>query len=250
VSKKSFQKVNESNTRLSVCLATYNGEKYIGEQITSILSQLSINDEIIISDDNSTDNTISVIENFHDNRIKIYYNKMEKGYTRNFENALNQSSGEVIFLSDQDDVWIEGKVENVLRELENSTMVVTDAEVVDGNLSTIYKSHFENSGVRSGFWNNFTKTRYIGACMAFKRELLTKALPFPKVQAFCAHDYWLVLVAEFYYSVSLIKTPYLKYRRHGGNASNGGVSKSNNSFMKKIFVRMYCLGKLIGRVFY
>lgn len=237
----------EVDVRISVCMATYNGEKYIEEQIKSILNQLSINDEIIISDDNSTDNTIHIIENLKDNRIKIFYNKSEKGYTRNFENALMHSSGKVIFLSDQDDVWIEGKVENVLKELEYSTLVVTDAKVTDENLLMIYDSHFENSGVKPGFWINFLKTRYIGACLAFKRELLSKALPFPKNQFLCQHDYWIVLIAELYYKVSLIRVPYIKYRRHAENASNGGLTKSENSFIKKIYVRIYCLFNLINR---
>jgi len=250
LSKLDSQDKQQSNIRISVCMATYNGEKYIEEQIKSILNQLSINDEVIISDDNSIDNTIRIIENLKDNRIKIFYNQSQKGYTRNFENALNHSSGDVIFLSDQDDVWIEGKVENVLRKLENSTLVVTDAEVTDGNLLTLYKSHFENSGVKTGFWINFIKTRYIGACLAFKRELLSKALPFPKKQSLCQHDYWIVIVAEFYYKVSLIRIPYIKYRRHGANASNGGLTKSSNSFIKKILVRVYCLFNLILRVFY
>jgi len=242
VSEKQFQKV-------SVCLASYNGEKFIKEQLTSILKQLSSEDEIIVSDDGSTDNTIGIVKSFEDPRIKIYHNEGEKGYTRNFENALRLSTGDVIFLSDQDDVWIEGKVKSVLKELENNTLVVTDAEVVDGELKTIYKSHFEHSGVKPGFWNNFIKTRYIGACMAFRRELLSKAMPFPKNRELCAHDYWLVLVAEFYYKVSLVKVPFLKYRRHGGNASGGGVAKSSNSSSKKIIVRSYCFFKLLGRAF-
>lgn len=249
LSKLNPQDKQQSKIRISVCMATYNGEKYIEEQVKSIMNQLSINDEIIVSDDNSTDNTIRIIENLKDNRIKVFYNHSQKGYTRNFENALKHSSGDVIFLSDQDDVWIEGKVENVLRELENSTLVVTDAEVTDGKLLTIYNSHFENSGVKPGFWTNFIKTRYIGACMAFKRELLSKALPFPKNQSLCAHDYWLVLVAELYYKVSLIRIPYLKYRRHENNASSGGVVKSSNSFIKKVSVRIYCLFSLMRRMF-
>jgi len=250
LSKLDCQDKRRSNIRISVCMATYNGERYIEEQIKSILNQLSMNDEVIISDDNSTDNTICIIEKIKDNRIKIFYNHSQKGYTRNFENALKHSSGEVIFLSDQDDVWIEGKVENVLKELENSTLVVTDAEVTDGKLLTICNSHFKNSGVKQGFWINFIKTRYIGACLAFKRELLSKALPFPKNQSWCQHDYWITIVAELYYKVSLLRVPYIKYRRHGNNASNGGLTNSNNSFTKKIFVRIYCLFNLILRMFY
>ena len=91
---------------ISVCIATYNGEKYIEEQIASILPQLKENDEIIISDDYSTDNTIQVLTKINSKKIKIFKNQGEKGYTSNFENAIKQAKGNYIFLCDQDDVWL------------------------------------------------------------------------------------------------------------------------------------------------
>ena len=99
---------------ISVCMASYNGEKYIKEQIDSILKQLSDEDELVISDDGSTDNTLSVIQSIHDKRIKLIHNQGEHGYSRNFENALKNSKGDYIFLSDQDDVWKDNKVETIL----------------------------------------------------------------------------------------------------------------------------------------
>ncbi|MEK5777350.1 glycosyltransferase, partial [Acinetobacter nosocomialis] len=104
-----------SDNMISVCLATYNGEKYIVEQLTSILSQLSPTDEVIISDDHSTDETLLLIKSLNDPRIKIITNELGKGYTKNFENAINHSSGDYIFLSDQDDVWVENKVELMMK---------------------------------------------------------------------------------------------------------------------------------------
>lgn len=98
---------------ISVCLATYNGQQYILEQLQTILPQLSEDDEIIISDDNSTDNTVNLIKSINDNRIKIFINKSGKRiYTKNFENAINHSLGDFIFLCDQDDVWMPNKVES------------------------------------------------------------------------------------------------------------------------------------------
>lgn len=234
---------------ISVCIATYNGSIYIEEQIRSILNQLSQEDNIIISDDNSIDNTINIIKQIDDTRINIYYNEGEKGYTSNFENALKHANGDIIFLADQDDVWIEGKVSATLAQLKKYQFVVTDANVVDSELNILYESHFNLTSVRTGFIRNFLKTRYIGACMAFRRYVLDKALPFPKNHSLCAHDYWLAIVSELYFNVGLIKTPYLKYRRHTNNASNGGLNKSNVSILNRLYKRFYCGYYLIKILF-
>lgn len=233
--------------KVSVCLATYNGEEFIQEQIDSIISQLKDSDELIVSDDNSTDNTLKLVEGYNDARIKIIYNLGERGYSNNFENAINNASGEYIFLSDQDDVWMDDKIETMLSELENYDLVISDALISDSNLAPTLGSHFANNGTKRGFFNNWIKTRYIGACMAFNRTILTKLLPFPEKKKLCAHDYWIALVGEKYYKVKLIDKPLIKYRRHGKNASTGG-EKSNNSFIHKILVRIYSLNQLLKRI--
>lgn len=231
---------------ISVCIATYNGEKYIVEQLKSILQQLGKNDEIIISDDHSKDNTLEVVRYLKDVRIKIFMNENENGYSKNFENAINKSSGDIIFISDQDDVWMPTKVQTMIKALSNSSLAVHNASIVDENLNMIHNSHFDLYHVKSGFFENFLKTRYIGACMAFRREILEKYLPLPENQKLCAYDYWLTLIAEYYYNVELIQEPLIKYRRHLNNASTGG-QKSSNSLMKKISVRIYCLFYLLKR---
>lgn len=233
---------------ISVCMATYKGEHYVAEQLRSILSQLGEKDEVIVSDDHSPDNTLQVIRDLNDPRIRIGLNPGERGYAKNFENALSQAKGDFIFLSDQDDVWVPGKVEKMMKALEKDALVVSDAAIVDGELNPLIPSHFALYGVKTGFWHNFAQTRYIGACMAFRKELLKKVLPMPKNQRLCAHDYWIMLVGEAYYSVGLVEEPLLLYRRHGGNASTGGV-KSTNSLAHKLKVRAYCLGHLLGRKF-
>lgn len=233
---------------ISVCMATYNGEKFIGEQISSILSQIGEHDELVVSDDGSTDQTIAIIRGYNDSRIKIYNNDQEHGYSRNFENAIIKSIGDVLFLSDQDDVWVEGKVIKMLQQLEKATVVISDAVIVDENLAVMHESHFALRGVKRGFLINFLKTRYVGACMAFRRDILKKALPFPKRQKYCAHDYWLVLIAEFYYDVKLIDEGLIKYRRHGLNATNGGEI-SHKPITERLLVRGYCLYELLKRFF-
>ena len=228
-------------------MATYNGEKYIKEQLESILSQLDENDEVIVSDDHSTDKTLDIVKDLEDSRIKIYSNELGKGYSKNFENSITHSTGDIIFLSDQDDVWMPNKVELMLKELYNADLVISDAIVTDGNLNVTIDSHFKRHGTKTGFLENWMKTRYIGACMAFHKGILEKVLPFPKNQKLCAHDYWIANVGELYYKVKLVDVPLMKYRRHGSNASTGG-EKSENSLMHKLKVRIYTFVKLLSRI--
>lgn len=231
---------------ISVCLASYNGEKYIKQQLVSILSQLSENDEIIISDDYSFDNTEKIIIELADNRIKFIKNNHKRGFTGNFENSLMNAKGDLIFLSDQDDVWLNGKIAKMSSALKKYDFVISDAQIVDGELNIIHDSHFNLYNVKQGFCTNFIKTRYIGACMAFNRKILAKAFPFPANHKYCQHDWWLMLIAEFYYDVYLINQPLIKYRRHELNASSGGT-KSTNSIGKIIYTRLYSFVNLLKR---
>ena len=165
--------------KISVCLATYNGEKYIKEQLDSILPQLSANDEIIISDDNSTDDTINIIRSLNDERIKIYVNKT-KGIVKNFENALNNASGDIIFLSDQDDVWKNDKVKKILSAFssDNSlTLVFSNAEIIDENgISKKWMQYMKNSIMSTGgkystarMVVDYTNQLYIPLCNLTKK---------------------------------------------------------------------------------
>lgn len=232
---------------ISVCMAVFNGERYVHEQVTSILKQLSSNDELIVSDDFSTDGTLAVIRAIDDDRIKVISNSMCSGYSGNFENAIKLALGDYIFLSDQDDVWVEGKVNKMCEALESAELVVSDALFVDGNLVSIGKKFFSLRGVRKGFFQNIYKSRYLGACMAFRREILTKLLPFPGNKLLCPHDLWITIVSELYFRVEIIDEPLILYRRHGNNVSNGGF-KSGNGFFYKIKFRLYSIFKVIGRV--
>lgn len=231
---------------ISVCIATYNGEKYIKNQLESILLQLNENDEIIISDDNSNDNTINTINALKDNRIKVYFNSKEQGYTKNFESALERASGDIIFLSDQDDIWFENKVKKSLEFLKNSDFVISDASIVNNNLEIKHRSNFKLRNVNHSLLSNLYKCRYLGACYAFKRKVLLKALPFPEKQKLIPHDYWLFMVGKVFFNLKIINLPLIKYRRHDMNTSNGG-EKSDNSIFSKIKIRLYLFLNLLKR---
>lgn len=228
---------------ISVCMATFNGERWVMEQLLSILSQLGPDDEVIVNDDASEDSTVAIIRALGDPRVKIAVNTARVGYTQNFERALRRSVGDVIFLTDQDDVWLPEKVFTVLAALDGADFVVTDARIVDANLRELAPSHFSEFGTRTGFWRNFVATRYIGACMAFRREVLETALPFPARSDLAAHDYWLCIVAERHFRTALVRQPLMLYRRHSRTASTGGGA-SKNSLARKLLVRAYCAVKL------
>lgn len=228
---------------ISVCMATYNGEKYIEEQIESILKQIGPNDELIISDDGSKDNTIKIIEEFNDDRIKIYINEGVHGFSHNFENALKKSKGDIIFLSDQDDIWLDNKIEKTLDTLSICDMAISDCITINEKKEIIQKSRFKAFNIKPGFINHLIKSRFLGCCIAFNRKVLDASLPFPLRDDLVEHDIWLVAVAYKYFNVELIKEPLIYYRRHDNNVSDGGFQKGY-SLMNKIYRRIYRLNQL------
>ena len=232
--------------KISICIATYNGERYIAQQLDSILPQLSSDDEIIISDDGSNDSTIDIIYGFADSRIKLIKNPREKGYTSNFENALIHCNNDIIFLSDQDDIWIDNKISSCLSELENADFIVHDAIITDSNLSAISESYFKERGVYNGFSLNILKFGYLGCCFAFKKKILDKAIPFPSNHKLCTHDNWLFLIAERYFRTKIISNKLIFYRRHISNTSTGG-KKKNLDLIFMIKYRLYILYNIIKR---
>lgn len=229
---------------ISVCVATYNGEKYIKNQLLSILKQIDSHDEIIISDDLSNDKTIEIIESLKDSRIQIFFNK-NRGYTNNFQNAIKLASGDYIFLSDQDDIWVENKLKIMSELLLEYDFVVSDAKLVNNKLESLGSTYFElRGGGSNGFMNNLKKLKYIGCCMAFRKTVLNKVLPFPSNAVLCPHDFWIALISEFYYKTLVIKEPLLLYRRHGENVS---THISSTSLFFKIQFRIYSLFKVLSR---
>lgn len=235
-----------SEKKISVCMASYNGEKYIKEQLESILVQLGEEDEVIISDDGSSDHTLDIVRSFNDPRIRIYDNQLEHGYSKNFENALNHAAGDLIFISDQDDVWMPDKVKVMCESLKTYPLVIHDASVTDGELNIRFDSFFAHYNIRPGFLRTLLKTRYTGACMAFTREFLNKALPFPDNQALCPYDYWFAYLGEYYHQAFLLNIPLILYRRHENTALHAG-EYSTRSLGEKINTRIYCMKHVLKR---
>ncbi len=218
---------------ISVCLATFNGEAFINIQIQSILKQIGSDDELIISDNGSTDKTIQIIKGIGDDRIKIVAGPHELSPIANFQNALQAAKGEYIFLSDQDDVWLDNKVETCMHYLETSACVISDNIVVDANLNKLSSSFYDVNKTKQGkIYNLFLRNGYLGCCMAFHRKVLRYVLPFP--QDIPMHDIWIGNVAAFYFDVRFIPEKLILFRRHTHNAS---PTASKSTFSVKDMLR-------------
>jgi len=233
---------------ISVCMTTHNGEKFIKEQLESILCQLGPTDEVIISDDGSTDKTIDFIQSFNDPRINVYHflqpakSKHTHLYvTRNFEHALKYAKGDYVFFSDQDDKWMPNKVNKCVEALQKTGLVVHNMRIADWNMNDTGKNYYTNGFQR--FKNYFMlRGKYYGCTIAFRKELLHYILPYPK--KLILHDYWTGIIAECFGGVTYIDEPLILYRLRQDSASHN----VNNSLLFKISYRIYTLMHLYKRI--
>ena len=205
--------------KVSVILASCNGARYIRAQIETILACLDDEDELIVSDDGSTDGTRAIVLAFAsaDRRVRLT-NGPQRGVMANVEHGLRQCSGELIFLSDQDDLWRNDKVRVVSAMFAADpelTCVVHDMEVVDGDLKIISPSYFALRGASPSLIPNLVRNSYLGAAMAFRASFLQIVLPIPPSATM--HDQWFGMNSALFGKVSFLPLPLGYYRRHGKN---------------------------------
>lgn len=223
---------------ISVCLATYNGASFLKEQLDSILIQLQKDDELIIVDDCSTDNTINLIKSYNDCRIKLFINKANRGVNFSFERAIALSHGDFIFLSDQDDIWPIGRINVMLSNLKRSNALLLSSNFtpinIDGNIYDGYNNYIKFADSQKYIKNildiYWGKPNYFGCTMAFSSKLKEIILPFPSFIE--SHDLWIAFAGNLLKSNLHIDDISLYHRVHGNN-----LSITSRTIYKKILSR-------------
>lgn len=209
----------EPSIRISVVMATYNGGQYLAAQIDSILSQTLAPFELVIVDDGSTDNTLAIIRQYQEKHahLFLYENEENLGYIKNFEKGMQLATGDLIALSDQDDVWHTEKLATLISNMGTSEIVYSDSELIDESGKLLGKKMSEIRNMVSyddclmyavGAWAP-------GHAMLFRKELVARCLPFPSQ---VTHDFWLGFVASCRGTVQFLPQSLVYYRQHDSNA--------------------------------
>lgn len=221
-------------------MAAYKGEKYIGEQISSILEQLGPLDELIVVDDASPDRSTDIVRAFDDPRITLVPSPENRGYVRAFETAVQQSRGEYIFLADQDDVWLPGRLDRMIGALADSSVVATNYTLLDGRprRGPVLRSRDSSHHVRNLIGILVGYRPYFGCGMAMRRDAVPRFVPIPGYVRE-SHDLWLAISANVAGDISHLDEPTLYRRLHDDNATPEGWRSLSKILRARImFVRL------------
>jgi len=258
-----------SQCSLSVALCTYNGSAFLLEQLKSIAEQTLQPEELIISDDGSQDHTLEIATQFAKQakfKVRLHANPSNVGSTKNFERAIQLSEGDIILLSDQDDVWRKDKLERLAHEFGKSSdfgAVFSDAEVVDDQLSplgyTLWERYAFTPGKRRQFLHGcafavlLNQNAVTGATLAFRSWLKPYVLPIPPGWM---HDAWIGIIAAVVSKIGLIPEPLISYRQHETNQIGGrrpswpqyvkSAWHDNSSFYKEYVLQLQQLRQRLG----
>ena len=235
--------------KIDILMATYNGEKYLKEQIDSILNQTHKDFRLLISDDCSQDATRQILQEYveKDNRVVVFLQTKNLGVVLNFEYLMKKVENEYFMFSDQDDIWQKDKIEKSLDQMlkTNSDLVYSDLEVVNQELDVLHKSYWKLKGFekkvkkyndfKSLYLNNFVT----GCTMLVKSKWMEKILPLPHKSNYILHDYWTALVVSKFGKMTYLAQPLVKYRQHFDN--NIGSKKKSDQIkdfgqMRELFI--------------
>ena len=225
-------RISTNQCLLSVAMATYNGAKYLSEQLDSILAQTLAPDEIVIVDDCSTDDTWDLLSAYAQRytQIKLCRNEINLGVIKTFEYALTLCTGEFIALADQDDYWLPNKLEILLNNIGRNWLIHSDAYIVDEQLNIIDESY---SQVKPRHDNSLAmylmRNDVTGCTVLLRRDLLKVALPFPVNVVM--HDHYLALCAKFFDKLTYLNRPLIKYRQHSQNVVGSGNPQSYSAMI-------------------
>lgn len=236
-----IEKIGVNDFMISIAMATYNGEKYLREQLDSILAQTITDWELVICDDCSKDSTVEILKSYQeqDDRIKIFVNEKNLGFKKNFEKAIGLCSGDYIALADQDDIWHENHLE-VLQELiddaslscGNTRLMTADSIVTEKKLSDVEKLLCLPSDTHKLMYRILLKSNpFQGASMLIRKDFLSKILPIPDGVLY--HDAWIAACACFEKGIAYTFEPITDYRQHENNVT---VAARRLDSKKKSFI--------------
>jgi glycosyltransferase involved in cell wall biosynthesis len=233
--------------KVSVCMAIYNGERFLTKQLDSILSQLDDQDELVIVSDGSTDRTHEIIENRADPRIRLIKQARNQGVVVAFEDAVRNATGDIIFFSDCDDIWAPDRVaktREAFLEHRDASVVIANITLIDADDKNIERDdRLTRHPFDSRFLPNLFANRFQGSAMAVRTQLLPEVLPFPKKKLFI-HDAWIgALCALKGRKTVYLNEPLLYYRRYGSNDSG------NLPPFQRLKKRVQLLGALLSYAF-
>lgn len=241
--------------QIDILLATYNGERYLKEQIESILNQTYKNIKLIISDDCSTDKTVEILKEYEskDDRINLFLQQQNLGVVKNIEFLLNKVKCPYYMLADQDDYWMPEKIEKSIETLKEkkADLVFGDLEVVDESLKTMYPSFNDymlltrkiKKYIKS-YKVNYLYNCVTGCTILAKKETIEYILPLPTSSNHLIHDHWIGLMVALNANLAYVEEKYIKYRQHGDNQV--GTEKISHGFTKFEQVREWFINVKLG----
>lgn len=210
---------NELNPLVSIVMCVYNGEGFLQEQLESVLNQTYSNYELLILDDRSTDNSVSLIKTYQEtnNRIRLIQNSTNIGFNRNFEKGILLSQGELISICDQDDIWLPEKIEELVTNIGSAKLIYSNSELINEQGSSLNRTldykliHVDNPCFKAFLDSNFIT----GHTCLFRRELIKDILPLPENVTY--YDKWIGLVAAYVGEVKYYNKVLTKYRVHANS---------------------------------
>ena len=232
---------------ISVALTTHNGERFLREQIDSILEQSISNIELVVCDDCSTDRTWEILNSYvrKDNRVHIYRNEKTLGFRDNFIKTINKCKGDYIALSDQDDIWMPNHLELLLEDIDDNMLACGNSLLVDENNNELGLTLLEQEGIMRlpkksldiALLVMLNHNPFQGAAMMFRREFISKALPLPNKADY--HDVWFAALASMMDSFVYVNIPIVRYRMHEDNISGTHPVQSPRIALRRLIRRHY-----------